>query len=35
MADNLEEIYCPACGEKMVKVFMPAQGVNLEDIMIE
>ena len=30
MADNNEIIQCPACGEKMVKVFMPSQGVNLD-----
>ena len=30
MADNLEEIYCPACGKKMEKIFMSAQGVNLD-----
>ena len=30
MADNLEEIYCPACGKKMHKIFMDAQGVNLD-----
>ena len=30
MADNKEIINCPACGEKMVKVFMPSQGVNLD-----
>lgn len=30
MADNLNDINCPACGKKMVKVFMPEQGVNLD-----
>lgn len=30
MADNLEEIYCPACGKKMKKIFMPQQNVNLD-----
>lgn len=30
MADNLEDIYCPACGKKMKKIFMPQQGVNLD-----
>lgn len=30
MADNLEDICCPACGKKMQKVFMPTQGVNLD-----
>lgn len=30
MADNMQEINCPACGEKMVKVFMPSQGVNID-----
>lgn len=30
MADNLEDIYCPACGKKMQKIFMPEQGVNLD-----
>ncbi len=30
MADNLQDIYCPACGKKMKKIFMPEQGVNLD-----
>ena len=30
MADNLEEITCPACGKIMKKVFMPTQGVYLD-----
>ena len=30
MADNLEDIYCPACGKKMQKIFMSAQSVNLD-----
>lgn len=30
MADNLKEIYCPACGKVMTKVYMPSQGVNLD-----
>ncbi len=31
MADNLElELICPACGEKMKKVFMPDAGINID-----
>ena len=30
MADNLEEITCPACGCIMKKIFMPTAGVNLD-----
>ena len=30
MADNLESIYCPACGKKMDKIYMPSAGVNLD-----
>lgn len=30
MADNLEGIFCPACGKEMEKIFMSAQGVNLD-----
>lgn len=30
MADNLEEISCPACGKKMHKVFMTEQNLNLD-----
>ncbi len=30
MADNLEDIYCPACGKKMHKVYLPAQKINLD-----
>lgn len=30
MADNMEKINCPACGEEMIKVFMPIQGVNID-----
>ncbi len=30
MADNLEEICCPACGKKMKKIFMPEQGINID-----
>ena len=30
MADNLQKINCPACGEEMVKIYMPQQGVNLD-----
>ncbi len=30
MADNLKEIYCPACGKIMTKIFMPEAGINLD-----
>lgn len=30
MADNLETISCPACGKEMHKIYMDAQGVNLD-----
>ena len=30
MTDNLKKIKCPACGEEMVKIYMPQQGVNLD-----
>ncbi len=30
MADNLDEIECPACRKKMKKIFMPEQGVNID-----
>ena len=30
MADNKLENICPACGEKMVKIYMPEQKVNLD-----
>lgn len=30
MADNQLENVCPACGEKMVKIYMPEQKVNLD-----
>lgn len=30
MADNREEIYCPACGKVMEKVFMSNQGCSLD-----
>ena len=30
MADNMEQINCPACGKEMKKVFMPVQGVHLD-----
>jgi len=30
MADNKEEIGCPACGKKMQKIYMPEQKVNLD-----
>lgn len=30
MADNKKIINCPACGCEMEKIFMPAQGVNLD-----
>lgn len=30
MADNLEEISCPACGKNMHKVFMSEQNLNLD-----
>ncbi len=30
MADNMEEIYCPACGKKMEKVFMDKQNLYLD-----
>lgn len=30
MADTLNDIFCPACGKKMKKIFMPSAGVNLD-----
>ena len=30
MADNIEIISCPACGNEMEKFYMPEQGVNLD-----
>lgn len=30
MADNMKEIYCPACGKKMEKVFMDKQNLYLD-----
>lgn len=30
MADNLESIYCPACGKRMKKIYMPEQKINLD-----
>ncbi len=30
MADNMEIIECPACGSKMEKIYMEAQGINLD-----
>lgn len=30
MADNLNDIYCPACGKQMKKIYMPEQGINLD-----
>ena len=30
MADNLKDINCPACGEKMIKVFMPSANLHLD-----
>ena len=30
MADTLDEIYCPACGKKMEKIFLKEQGFNVD-----
>lgn len=30
MADTLKTLICPACGKEMEKVFIPAQGINLD-----
>ena len=30
MADNCEEILCPACNKKMKKVFVPSAGMNVD-----
>ncbi len=30
MADTLEQIVCPACGNVMEKVFIPSEGINLD-----
>ena len=30
MADTLDVIKCPACGEEMVKVFIPREGINID-----
>ncbi|MBO7671995.1 zf-TFIIB domain-containing protein [bacterium] len=30
MADTLDTINCPACGEEMVKVYIPREGINID-----
>lgn len=30
MADSLKTLKCPACGKDMEKVFIPAEGINLD-----
>lgn len=30
MADTLDIIRCPACGEKMVKVYIPSEKINID-----
>lgn len=30
MADTLKTLICPACGKEMEKVFIPAEGINID-----
>ena len=30
MADNVENLECPACGKDMVKIYLPESGINID-----